>query len=70
MEVAVKETGAEKVVVSRSSRSPATEDDGKLRMGAMSPSFPPVRDKPANLADSGRLRMGAMSPTLPPSRTR
>ena len=66
----MKETIAEKVVIIRSGRSPVAEDDGKLRMGAMSPSFPPVRDKPANLADSGRLRMGAMSPMLPPSRTR
>ena len=67
MEVAVKEVSAEKVV---SSRSPAAEDNGKVRMGTLSPSFPPVRDKPANLADAGRLRMGTMSPTFPLSRTR
>jgi hypothetical protein len=67
MEVAVKEIGAEKVV---GTPSPATKDNGKVYMGAMSPSFPPVRDRPADLADSGRLRMGAMSPTFPPNRTR
>ena len=63
----MKEISAEKVV---NSRSPATEDDGKLRMGDMRPSFPPVRDRPANSADSGRLRMGTMSPTFPLSRVR
>lgn len=67
MEVAVKSMSAEKVV---NTRDPATEDNGKVRMGTMSPSFPPVRDRPANLADSGRLRMGTMSPTFLPARAR
>lgn len=67
MEVAVNEISSEKVA---STRSPATEDDGKVRMGTMSPSFPPARDRPANSADSGRLRMGTMSPTFPLSRVR
>ena len=67
MEVAVKDVGAEKVVTIR---SPAIAYDGKVRMGTMSPTFPPVRDRPANLADTGRLRMGTLSPTFPPSRTR
>jgi len=67
MEVAVKSINAEKVV---NTRDPATEDDGKVRMGTMSPSFPPARNRPANLADSGRLRMGTMSPTFPLSRPR
>jgi len=63
----VKEISAEKVTP----RSrPATQDNGKVRMGTLSPSFPPVRDRPANLADSGRLRMGTLSPTFPPVRTR
>ena len=60
----VKEVGAEKVA--RSSTS-ATQDDGKVRMGTLSPSFPPVHASPANLADSGRLRMGAMSPMFRPT---
>jgi len=67
MEIAVKPTSEEKVV---NTEGQATEDHGKVRMGTMSPSFPPVRDKPANLADSGRLRMGTMSPTFPLSRPR
>ena len=49
---------------------PATQDDGKVRMGTMSPTFPPARSKPADVADSGRLRMGTLSPTFPPVRIR
>ena len=60
----MKEVGAEKVA--RSSTS-ATQDDGKVRMGAMSPGFPPVHASPANLADSSRPRMGAMSPMFLPT---
>src|SRR5262249_32620896 len=67
MEVAVKEVSAEKVV---NTRDPAIADDGKVRMGTMSPTFPPARAHPRPLADSGRLRMGTMSPTFPPPRTR
>jgi hypothetical protein len=63
----VSESNAQKVV---STRSTAIEDDGKVRMGTLSPSFPPARDRPASLADSGRLRMGTLSPTFPLSRTR
>ena len=50
--------------------SPATQDSGKVRMGTLSPSFPPVRTKPANLVDNGRLRMGTLSPNFPPVRIR
>jgi hypothetical protein len=67
MEVAVKEVGEEKVV---NTRDLATADDGKVRMGTMSPSFPPVHNRPATVADSGRLRIGTMSPTFPLSRNR
>jgi hypothetical protein len=67
MEMTVKDIRAEKVV---NTRHPATEDNGNVRMGTLSPSFPPVRDKPANLADTGRLRMGTLSPTFPLSRAR
>jgi hypothetical protein len=67
MEASVKETGSEKVV---HSPSPAIADNGKLRIGTMSPSFPPARATPAKLGDSGRLRMGTLSPTFPPARTR
>jgi len=63
----VKEISADKVA---RIPGPATKDDGKVRMGTLSPSFPPVHARPANLADSGRLRMGTLSPTFPPARTR
>ena len=63
----MKNIPAEKVV---NTRHPGAEDDGKVRMGTMSPSFPPVRGRPANLDDTGRLRMGTMSPTFPLGRTR
>ena len=63
----MKDVTAEKLA---STPSPATKDNAKVRVGAMSPTFPPARDRPANVADSGRLRMGAMSPTFPPVRTR
>jgi hypothetical protein len=67
MEASVKEIGPQKV---EPASSPATQDGGKVRMGTLSPSFPPAGDRPANVADSGRLRMGAMSPTFLPARTR
>jgi hypothetical protein len=49
---------------------PTTQDDGKVRMGTLSPTFPPARNKPATVADHGRLRIGTMSPTFPPVRIR
>ena len=67
MEVAVKSMSAEKVV---NTRDPATEDNGKVRMGTLSPSFPPARVNPTPVADNGRLRMGTLSPTFPPARAR
>jgi hypothetical protein len=49
----------------------ATQDSGRVRIGTVSPTFPPVRgDTPAILADSGQVRMGTVSPTFPPVRTR
>jgi hypothetical protein len=58
----VKTIGSDKVA---HTPSPATQDEGKVRMGTLSPSFPPARHKPGNVADSGRLRMGTLSPTFP-----
>jgi hypothetical protein len=56
---------AEKVI---STPSPGTEDSGKIRIGTLSPTFPPARAKPDNVADSGRVRMGTLSPTFPRTR--
>ena len=63
----MKSIGSDKVAPTPSA---AIKDDGKVRMGLMSPSFPPARTKPANVSDSGRLRMGTLSPTFPPVRSR
>jgi hypothetical protein len=64
----VKNIRPEKVVAVR---SPATQDSGRVRIGTMSPTFPPVRGAAsATSADSGQVRMGTMSPTFPPVRTR
>jgi hypothetical protein len=50
--------------------TPAIKDDGRVRMGMVSPAFPPVRARPANVADNGRIRMGMVSPSFPPVRAR
>jgi hypothetical protein len=64
----VKNIGPEKVVAVANA---ATQDNGRVRIGTVSPTFPPVRgDTPATLADSGQVRMGTVSPTFPPVRTR
>jgi hypothetical protein len=44
------------------------EDSGKVRIGDMSPSFPPVRAAPTGANDSGKVRIGDMSPSFPPAR--
>jgi hypothetical protein len=43
-----------------------TADSGKVRLGAMSPVYLPVRTTPVNAADTGKVRLGAMSPACPP----
>ena len=49
------------------SPSLATADSGKIRMGAQSPSMPPVKSpsQTAGIADNGRVRLGAQSPSMP-----
>jgi hypothetical protein len=63
----VTEIGAEKVLTTR---NPATDDSGKVRLGLLSPSFPPVRTTPPSAADKGQVRIGLLSPSFPLSRTR
>jgi hypothetical protein len=46
------------------------KDDGKVRLGVMSPTFPPVRSEPGNVEDGGKVRLGVMSPMFPPVRSR
>jgi hypothetical protein len=48
----------------------AISDSGKVRVGDMSPSFPPARGKPAHATDGGKVRIGDMSPSFPPRRSR
>jgi hypothetical protein len=43
-------------------------DTNKVRIGDLSPSFPPVRTTPANLADTRKVRIGDLSPSFPPAR--
>jgi hypothetical protein len=53
-----------------SSDSPsAISDSGRVRIGDVSPAFPPVRAKPANVSDSRKVRIGDVSPAFPPLRT-
>jgi len=43
---------------------PSVEDNGKVRLGYLSPSLPPVRVAPANVKDEGKVRLGYLSPSL------
>jgi hypothetical protein len=45
-------------------------DSGRVRVGAVSPAFPPVRGKPVNANDTAKVRIGAVSPAFPPARTK
>jgi hypothetical protein len=57
-----------KSVVQAKATIPETEDGGRVQLGAVSPSFPPVRATPANIKDRGKIEMGAVSPSFPPVR--
>jgi hypothetical protein len=55
----------------RTKESPAViSDGGRVRIGAASPAFPPVRGAPANTRDTGKIRIGAASPAFPPVQSR
>jgi hypothetical protein len=45
-------------------------DSGKVRIGDVSPAFPPVRGRPTHISDTGKVRIGDLSPTFPPLRSR
>ena len=49
---------------------PVISDSGKVRIGDVSPAFPPVRGRPANISDSRKVRIGDVSPAFPPLRSR
>jgi hypothetical protein len=42
-----------------------TQDSGTVAIGAMTPSFPPVKVSPRVSKDCNEVRMGAMTPLLP-----
>ncbi len=48
--------------------APAIKDDGLVRMGLVSPAFPPVRTTRSDVADSGKVRIGLVSPSFPLAR--
>jgi hypothetical protein len=43
-------------------------DSAKVRSGALSPAFPPLRRSPASAGDASKVRIGALSPAFPPGR--
>jgi hypothetical protein len=43
----------------------AVADAGKIRVGGMAPSLPPVRISAEAIADAGKIRVGGMAPSLP-----
>ena len=55
--------------VTAKKNSAITSDSGRVRIGATSPAFAPVRGGPANTSDTGKVRIGNASPAFPP-RTR
>jgi hypothetical protein len=63
----MKKFETDKVVPSSTS---AIEDAGLVRMGFLSPAFPPVGSAPPKVADNGKVRTGFLSPAFPPVRTR
>jgi hypothetical protein len=44
------------------------KDEGRVQMGYMTPSFPPVRRPAIRVDDKGKVRMGYMTPAFPPGR--
>lgn len=55
----------------RTKESPAViSDGGRVRIGAASPPFPPVRGGPANTSDTRKVRIGNASPAFPPLQSR
>jgi hypothetical protein len=45
-------------------------DSGRIRIGSLSPAFPPTRGGPRNVSDSRKIRIGSLSPAFPTARTK
>jgi hypothetical protein len=58
------------ISVSTEENHTVISDSGKVRMGSVSPAFPPVRGKPVDPSDTGKVRMGSVSPAFPPLQSR
>jgi len=57
-----------KAVQSHVTEKPAvrdTKDSAKVQIGAMTPSFPPVKAPSKATKDGDKIRMGAMTPAFP-----
>jgi hypothetical protein len=48
--------------------TPAIRDEGLVRLGLVSPTFPPVKTTRSEIADSGKVRIGLVSPSFPRAR--
>jgi hypothetical protein len=59
MEKTVKDIGTVKIP------TPAIEHNGTVRMGMMTPPFPPVHAKPTGVVHKGNIRVGSFSPLFP-----
>ena len=44
--------------------SSEVQDNGKVRLGNLSPSFPAARPTTTKTADNGKVRLGNLSPSL------
>jgi hypothetical protein len=49
----------------KSDKTARSADDTRVRMGAISPAFPPAQATPATVKDQGQTRMGAIAPAFP-----
>jgi hypothetical protein len=60
-------SGSQDLVTKKGSKADVF-DSGRVQMGAVSPSFPPVRVAPGQVKDIGKVHLGAVSPSFPPAR--
>jgi len=61
------ETLMQTIVAMNVVSNPEVKDGGRVQIGAISPSFPPLRAGD-HRKDETKVRMGAISPAFPPAR--
>ena len=59
-----------RISASMTESATAISDNGRVRIGDLSPSFPPVRDSATNTRDSRKVQIGDLSPSFPAVRTK